>query len=84
MTLNISLPTPLVKKADKAAKERFATRSDLIREALWVYLKDKDDWNQIFAWGKEAGRKMGIKSEEDVNKIIEDYRNEKRKGQGRS
>lgn len=79
MTLNISLPTPLVKKADKAAKERFATRSDLIREALWTFLKDKDDWDKIFEWGKAAGKKMGIKSEEDADKIFFDYRHNKKK-----
>ncbi len=76
-TFNISLPEPLVKKADRFAKKQYSTRSDLIREALWAYLKDRDEWDDLLAYGKEAGKKMGIRSEADVNKIVKEYRREK-------
>lgn len=38
-TLNVALPDELVKKADKAAERESRNRSELIREALRVYLQ---------------------------------------------
>ena len=73
-TLNIALPKDLVKKVDSLARKEYRNRSELIREALRIYLQDKEDWQQIFRAGEKAMKKMGIKSEEDVNKIVYDYR----------
>ena len=41
-TLNIALPKDLVKKVDELAKKEYRNRSELIREALRVYLSDKN------------------------------------------
>lgn len=76
-TLNISLPKELVKKTDQAAKKVYKNRSEYIRDALVNQLKDDMEWEEIFAEGEEIGRKMGIKNEEDVYKIVEEYRQEK-------
>ena len=76
-TLNISLPKELVKKTDEAAKKVFKNRSEYIRDALVNQLKDESDWNGIFEWGSKIGEEMGIKSEEDAYKLVEEYRREK-------
>lgn len=73
-TLNIALPKQLVKKVDEAAKKEYRNRSELIREALRVYLKESEELEDLFAFGKKIGKKMGIKSEEDVNKIVYEFR----------
>jgi len=73
-TLNIALPTELVKKVDERAKKDYKNRSELIREALRVYLQDMAEWEEIFEYGKKMGKKMGIKSEEDVNRIVYEFR----------
>ena len=73
-TLNIALPKKLVKKVDEVAKKEYRNRSELIRQALRVYLEDKSEWEQIFKAGKKAMKDMGIKSEEEVNKIVYEYR----------
>lgn len=73
-TLNISLPKDLVNKVDQVAKKEYKNRSELIREALRVYLADKQEWQDIFAAGEEAMKKMGIKSEEEINDIVYEYR----------
>lgn len=73
-TFNIALPRELVKKIDKFAKREYKNRSELIRTAVWGYIKELEDWEEIFARGKEVGRKMGIKSEEDVNRIVYEFR----------
>ena len=73
-TFNIALPKDLLEKVDEAAKKEYRNRSELIREALRAYLQDKQEWAEIFKYGREQGKKMGIKSEEDVYKIVDDYR----------
>lgn len=73
-TFNISLPEELVKKVDKQAKKEYRSRSELIRESLRMYLQRMENWEKIFAAGKKAGKKAGIKSEEDVNRIVYEYR----------
>lgn len=37
--INLSIPTGLLKLVDEAARQDFATRSDLIRQALIWYLR---------------------------------------------
>jgi len=76
-TLNIALPEELVKKVDEAAKREYKNRSELIREALRVYLKDMEEWEDLFKYGREIGKKMRIRSEKDVDKIVYEYRHGK-------
>ncbi len=76
-TLNIALPKDLVKKVDAVAKKEYRNRSELIREALRVYLTRIEKWEKILASGKEYGKKLGIKSEDDVNRIVSEYRHGK-------
>jgi len=73
-TFNIALPISLVKKVDERAKKDYKNRSELIREALRIYLQDIVEWEEIFEYGKKMGKKLGIKSEEDVNKIVYEFR----------
>lgn len=83
-TLNISLPKELVKKTDEAAKKVFKNRSEYIRDALVSQLKEDNDWEEIFAEGRKIGKKMGIKSEEDAYRLVEEYRKEKYASKNRS
>ena len=63
--------------ADMIAKKEYRNRSELIKEALRSYLEDREVWSGIFAYGKKVGKKMGIKSEEDVYRIVDEYRHGK-------
>lgn len=76
-TFNIALPKGLVKKVDEAAKREYRNRSELIREALRVYLKDIEEWEDLFKYGRRTGKRMGLKSEDAVNKIVYEYRHGK-------
>jgi len=46
-TLNISLPTELVKKVDQVAKKEYRNRSEFIRQAVRVYLSRTERWEKI-------------------------------------
>lgn len=76
-TFNISLPVELVKRADVVARKEYRNRSELIKEALRTYLSTKQTWDELFAYGKSVGKKMKIKSEEEVFEIVNSYRNAK-------
>ncbi len=73
-TFNIALPSDLVKRADLVAKKEYRNRSELIREALRIYLEDKSDWDNIFNLGEKTMEEMSIKNESDINKIVSQYR----------
>lgn len=77
-TFNIALPSDLVTRMDLVATNEYRNRSELIREAVRVYLEDKLEWNDIFEFGRRATKKAGIKSEEDVNRIVQEYRHGKK------
>jgi Arc/MetJ-type ribon-helix-helix transcriptional regulator len=73
-TFNISLPRDLVKKVDKFAKQDYLNRSDFIREALLTRIREKQEWKQIFKAGRETAKRMGIKSEKQINDIVYELR----------
>lgn len=77
-TFNIALPSSLVARMDLVATNEYRNRSELIREAVRIYLEDKLEWDDIFDFGRRAAKKVGIRSEEDVNKIVQEYRHGKK------
>lgn len=77
-TFNIALPNDLVRKVDQVAKREYRNRSELIREALRIYLEDKVEWQEIFKLGEKVMQTMGVKNENDVNKIVSRYRHGKK------
>ena len=78
-TFNIALPAELVKEVDKAARKEYKNRSELIREALYRYLQDIEEREDLFAYGRSVTQKMGLKSEKQINKIVHGYRHGKTK-----
>lgn len=78
ITINLSLPKTLLEQADSFARQESRTRSELFREALRAYLSEMTDWEKIYAYGRKTARKFGIKSEEDVYRIIDNFRKEER------
>ena len=76
-TFNISLPKDLVAMADRVAKKEYRNRSELIKEALRTYLVSKQNWEDLYSYGKQIGEKLNIKSEEEVFDMLNSYKNAK-------
>ena len=76
-TFNISLPKDLVAMADNVAKKEYRNRSELIKEALRTYLASKQNWEELYSYGKQIGEKLNIKSEEEVFDMLNSYKNAK-------
>lgn len=71
--LTVSVPPAVVKEANRVAKSENRTRSELFREALRFYISQKK-WAQIRGWGTEAAKKLNLKTEQDVERLIQGIR----------
>jgi metal-responsive CopG/Arc/MetJ family transcriptional regulator len=75
--LSITLPEAMLKEAKKRAKKENRTMSELVREALRRY-EALQSLRELQAYGEERARAAGILTEEDVDRVIHEYRAEKR------
>jgi len=73
-TFNISMPKELVSMMDLVARREYKNRSELIKEAVRVYLEERKMWNEIFAEGEKQAKKIGITSEDEVNTMVASFR----------
>ncbi len=76
VTFNISCPKPLLKTVDSVAKHESRSRSEVIREAMRLYVERSQRWKRIFAFGQSQAKRLDIKPE-DVESIIAEYRRSK-------
>jgi CopG family transcriptional regulator/antitoxin EndoAI len=73
-TFNISMPKELVSMMDLVARREYKNRSELIKEAVRVYLEERKMWNEIFAEGEKQAKKIGITSEDEINTMVASFR----------
>ena len=71
-TLNIALDEKLIKQIDKAVKRDMGSRSEYFRRLALNDLERRQRWTELMSAGREVGKQMGITSEEQVYKILED------------
>jgi CopG family transcriptional regulator/antitoxin EndoAI len=81
--VSITLPPPLFEQAQALAKEENRTMSELMREALRRYQRERE-WEQIRAYGTKAAELAGVKTEEDVVNLIHELRKEQRSKQSKT
>ena len=82
MTINLSLPAPLLKMIDREAKQELRTRSELIREAARTYLAREQTWKTLQRYAGQRARASGIRTEQDVMRAIHSVRRSARAPQG--
>lgn len=70
---SISLPVPLERELMKEAKAEHRTKSGLIQEAIRFYLESKR-WKKLQRETAERARQLGIRSEDDVEDLIDSIR----------
>jgi CopG family transcriptional regulator/antitoxin EndoAI len=71
--ISISILPELLEKLNKIAKDESRTRSELLREAVRRYIEEKE-WQEIARYAHKTADKTGIRSEEEVNRLVEDHR----------
>ena len=84
--LSVTLPSPMLLEAQQLAKQENRTMSELVREALRQYQRQRQ-WESITAFGKVSAEAAGVLDEEGVVEAIHAYRQEsrrKRKSSGKT
>jgi metal-responsive CopG/Arc/MetJ family transcriptional regulator len=73
--ISITLPPPLLEKAKALAKEENRTMSELLREALRYYERERL-FEKMRMGMQPAAERIGIHTEEDVVELVRQVRHE--------
>ncbi|HTZ89751.1 MAG TPA: ribbon-helix-helix protein, CopG family [Alloacidobacterium sp.] len=76
--LSITLPSPMLKEARDLARQENRTMSELMREALRQYQRQRRT-ELIAVLGQATARAANVRSEEDVVEAIHQFRSEQRR-----
>jgi predicted transcriptional regulator len=68
-TLSITLPPEMLTRAAKLAKKENRTMSELVREALRQYERERW-WDETNSYGRATAGAAGVRTEEDVVNVI--------------
>jgi metal-responsive CopG/Arc/MetJ family transcriptional regulator len=74
--INIAFPEDILNEIDNQSRIESRTRSELIRESVRVYLAT-EKWKKIREYGERKRYELGLVNEEQVEDLIDGYRNEK-------
>ena len=75
-TFNVSFPQPLVSELDRFARKDGLSRSELLRVAARSYLNWWSGWNEASRDMQVAAKRLGIRTMEDVDRIVHEVRDE--------
>ena len=78
-TLNIALDETLIREIDQAVKKDLGSRSEYFRRLALRDLERRREWIELFDSANNKGREVGITSEDQVYKIINEYKSGTRK-----
>jgi metal-responsive CopG/Arc/MetJ family transcriptional regulator len=76
--ITVSLPPELLQETQRLAEAESRTRTDVIREALQEYLASRR-WQRLRQWGTETAERLGLKTEADLQRLLDDARAGRRK-----
>jgi len=79
--ITVSLPPDLLRETQRVAQEETRTRSELIRDALRQYLASRR-WQRLRQWGAETAECLGLKTEADLQRLLDEVRAGRRKAKG--
>lgn len=68
-TWTVSLPPELVREAERRAREEHRTKSELVRQALRMYLEEQR-WRKLQQKTALQAQALGIRTEEDVDRLV--------------
>lgn len=75
-TLTVSLPPQLYEEVERIAKQEHKTKSELFRDMLRVYedFLDERRWSRLRRTGTESAKKLGVKTEADIERLVHEAR----------
>ena len=79
--ITVSLSGDLLRETQRVAEEESRTRSELVRDALQQYLASRR-WRRLRQWGAETAERLGLKTEADLQRLLDEVRAGRRKAKG--
>jgi metal-responsive CopG/Arc/MetJ family transcriptional regulator len=75
-TLTVSLPPQVYREVENLAKLERKTKSELFRDMVAVYedYLDEKRWLRLRRKGRQTVSEMGLKSEEDIERLVHEAR----------
>ncbi len=77
IAVSFSLPQETYKQVEELAERMGISKSEVLRKALKQYIASERRWQQIRQWGEETAKRLDIRDEDDVDRIIYEFRQEK-------
>ncbi len=71
--INFSIPRPLLSALDEQAKSEVKTRSEALRDAIRLYIRQRQNLDDILAYGQKQAKKLKLQPL-DVEKLVDEYR----------
>jgi metal-responsive CopG/Arc/MetJ family transcriptional regulator len=75
--VKLSLPQDIYVQLEELADQMGISKSEFLRKALKQYVASEMRWQRIRKWGEETAKRMNIKDEDDVDRIIHEFRRER-------
>jgi CopG family transcriptional regulator/antitoxin EndoAI len=69
---SLSLPSDLVREAERLAKQEGRTKTEILREALRRYVEEQR-WRGLQRYGASRARKIGLRAA-DVEGAVQEFR----------
>jgi hypothetical protein len=76
-TTNLPLSAELAKQLEDAARAQHRRTAELLEEGGKQYLEDRS-WVNLMCYGQDRAKALGIKAEEDIDRLIAESRSEQR------
>lgn len=75
-TMTVSLPPEMVKEVERLAAIEKKSKSQLFRDMFAVYeeMQQERRWQNVRKAGTRAAKRLGITSEEDIDRLIHEVR----------
>jgi len=74
--LTVSLPPDSARDFERIAEEEGRNKSELFREMLRVYRvwRETQRFESLQRYGAAAARELGIRDEDDVERLVQEFR----------
>lgn len=72
--VTFTVPDPLLYSFDQIMKKQSKTRSEYLRESMRQAIQADREWEQVFTFGQKQAKELGIKTEDDVQRLIDEVR----------
>ncbi|GAB4290098.1 MAG: hypothetical protein Kow0067_16320 [Coriobacteriia bacterium] len=75
-TVGFSVPPELAEEVERIAAEEGRTKSELFREMVRVYKREREliAFEELAAYGRERARSREVRTEQDVERLIHEAR----------